>query len=66
LSSTWRWRSAFPIERAAALAKNCTSSASAAVKNEGRSLSTFRQPIVPASLTMGTASSDLVAARPAT
>ena len=59
-SSTCRCSSAFSIVSAAALAKNCRSSASSAVKAASRSLSTLRQPTTPVSLTIGTASSESV------
>ena len=54
------------METAAALAKNSRSSASSDEKAARRSLSTLRQPMTPASLTIGTASSDRVCCRPAT
>ena len=54
------------MDTAAELAKNSRSSASSGENAAGRSLSTLRQPITPASLTMGTASSDRVCRRPAT
>ena len=66
LSSTWRCRSAFSIDSAAALAKKASSSASWVENADSRSLSTLRQPMTPVSLTIGTASSERVIVRPAT